>query len=317
MLSYLIRRVLAGIPVLVLTSIIVFVLMRLLPGDPVQLVIGRAQADVPEATIQALRREYMLDQPWVLQYWAWARHALAGDFGRSVQSNADVLTLIAPRLLPTAQIGLTAWFAALAIGVPLGAITARAPGSLLDWLGTLAAVAGAALPYFLTGGVLIYVVSLRLGWLPPSGYVRPDEDLAASLRCTIMPAITLTLGLAAVITRQTRASFNETLQAPFIRTAQAKGLSETQVMTKHAFQNAMLPVVTILGVQLGTLFSGAVVTETIFAIPGIGRLLVDSVLGRDYPVVQAVVLFITLIVVSANVLVDVLYGLLDPRIRRR
>jgi peptide/nickel transport system permease protein len=252
----------------------------------------------------------------VLQYLAWVAHAAIGQFGRSVQSGQDVWVLIGPRILPTAQIGLTAWLMAVVVAVPLGAVTARMPGSWQDWVGTVLALTGAAMPYFLTGGVLIYFVALRWGWLPPSGYVRPDENLLASIRSTLMPAITLALGLAAVITRQARASFSDVLQVPFIRTARAKGLSETQVMTRHAFQNAMLPVVTILGVQLGTMFSGAVVTETIFAIPGIGRLLVNSILGRDYPVVQAVVLLITLIVVVANLLVDILYGLLDPRIRR-
>jgi peptide/nickel transport system permease protein len=316
MLGYALRRLLATLPVLVLTSVIVFVLMRMLPGDPVLLLIGQAQTDVPAATIAALRHEYLLDQPIVLQYLAWVAHAAIGQFGRSVQSGQDVWVLIGPRILPTAQIGLTAWLMAVVVAVPLGAVTARMPGSWQDWVGTVLALTGAAMPYFLTGGVLIYFVALRWGWLPPSGYVRPDENLLASIRSTLMPAITLALGLAAVITRQARASFSDVLQVPFIRTARAKGLSETQVMTRHAFQNAMLPVVTILGVQLGTMFSGAVVTETIFAIPGIGRLLVNSILGRDYPVVQAVVLLITLIVVVANLLVDILYGLLDPRIRR-
>jgi peptide/nickel transport system permease protein len=205
---------------------------------------------------------------------------------------------------------------AIGVSIPLGAMTARAPGSLQDWLGTIAALVGAAMPYFLIGGVLIYTVALRWGVLPPSGYVRPGVSLWESLRSCLLPALTLMFSLAAVITRQSRASFAEVLGLQFIRTARAKGLPERRVMTDHAFRNAMLPVVTLLGVQLGTMFSGAVVTETIFAIPGIGRLLVDSILGRDYAVVQAVVLFITIVVVVANLLVDIAYGFLDPRIRR-
>jgi peptide/nickel transport system permease protein len=204
---------------------------------------------------------------------------------------------------------------AVLVAVPLGAATARRPGSVGDWLGTFAALAGAAMPYFLIGGLLIYIVALRLGWLPPSGYVPPAQGLGASLRSTILPAITISPSLAAVIARQTRASFSEVLQLQYIRVARAKGLSETQVMAHHAFRNAILPVVTILGLQLGTMFGGAVVTETIFAVPGIGRLLVNSIFGRDYAVVQAVVMFVTIIVVMANLLVDIAYGLLDPRIR--
>ncbi len=316
MLGYIFRRLLGVIPVVFLTSIIVFGMMRLLPGDPIQLVIGQAQVEVSDATIAMLRHEYLLDRPIWFQYLAWAGHALTGDFGRSQQNHQPVWQIIAPRLLPTFQIGFTAWVLAVAVAVPLGAITARRLGSFADWCGTFIALAGAAMPYFLTGGVLIYLVALRLGWLPPSGYVSPFDDPEASLRSTILPAITLSPTLVAVITRQTRASFSEVLQLQFIRSARAKGLSETKVMTHHAFRNAMLPVTTILGLQLGTIFGGAVITETIFAIPGIGRLLVDSILGRDYAVVQAVVLFITIAVVIANLLVDIVYGLLDPRIRR-
>ncbi len=172
------------------------------------------------------------------------------------------------------------------------------------------------MPYFLIGGLLIYVMALKLRWLPASGFVSPFDDPVASLKTSLMPAITLGLGLAAIIMRQTRSSFLEVFQHGYIRTARAKGLSERSMILAHAFKNAMLPVVTIMGIQLGTLFSGAVITETIFAVPGIGRLLVDSILSRDYPTIQAVVLFITLAVVVANLAVDIAYGFLDPRIRQ-
>jgi peptide/nickel transport system permease protein len=316
MLSYTVRRLLGVIPVVFLTSVIVFGMMRLLPGDPVQLVVGQSQTEVSDATIAMLRHEYLLDRPIWIQYLFWARNMLSGDFGRSLQNHQPVWETISPRIMPSLQIGLLAWVLAIVVAVPLGAATARYPGSTGDWLGTFATLAGAAMPYFLIGGVLIYVVALRLGWLPPSGYVPLSQGLGASLRSSILPAITISPSLGAVIARQTRASFSEVLQLQYIRAARAKGLSETQVMTHHAFQNAMLPVVTILGLQLGTMFGGAVVTETMFAVPGIGRLLVDSILGRDYAVVQAVVMFITIIVVLANLLVDIGYGLLDPRIRR-
>lgn len=305
----------ATIPVLLLTSLIVFLLMRLLPGDPLMLLVGQAQADVSAETLARLRHEYGLDQPIWGQYLAWMGECLSGNFGRSILNRQSVWSVLAPRILPTAQIGLTAWLLALLAAIPIGAMTARAPGSWQDWIATVLSLAGAAMPYFLFGGVLIYVVALRGHLLPASGYVRLTDRPLASFASTLMPSLTLSLGLAAVILRQSRASFIEVLRLPYIRTARAKGLTEGRVVGRHAAFNALLPIITVVGLQLGTLFSGAVVTETVFAIPGIGRLLVDAILGRDYPVVQAVVLFTTFAVVFANLLVDLLYGLLDPRLR--
>ncbi|MBM3525467.1 MAG: ABC transporter permease, partial [Alphaproteobacteria bacterium] len=195
-------------------------------------------------------------------------------------------------------------------------VTARRPHSWVDQLGTVGALIGAAMPYFLIGGLLIYFVALEWRLLPASGYVSPFVDPWASLRSIALPAFTLSLGLAAVIMRQSRSSFVDVFQHAYIKTARAKGLAEDAVILRHAFKNAMLPVVTILGIQLAGLFSGAIVIETIFAVPGIGRLMVDSILGRDYPIVQTVVLLITLAVVFANLLVDIAYGFLDPRIRQ-
>jgi peptide/nickel transport system permease protein len=315
MLRYVLARLLATIPVVIMTSMIIFGLMRLLPGDPVTVLIGQAHVDVSEETIARLRKDLGLDKSIAVQYVAWARRAVTGDFGRSVQSRQPVLDVLVPRILPTVQIGLTAWFIALAVGIPIGIVTATAPNSWKDWLGSVGALVGAAMPYFLVGGLLIYFVALRWGLLPASGFVSPLVDPVASAKTTVLPALTLALGLAAVITRQTRASFADVMQRAFIKTARAKGLHEAKVISNHAFKNAMLPVVTILGIQLATVFSGAVITETIFAVPGVGRLLVDSILSRDYPVVQAVVLFISLMVVAANLTVDIVYGFLDPRIR--
>jgi peptide/nickel transport system permease protein len=317
MILYLARRLFAALPVVFLTSVIVFLLMRLLPGDPVALLLAQAQTEISAETVQGLRAQHGLDMPVYEQYFAWAARSLSGDFGRSILSRQPVWDVLAPRILPTVQIGLSAWFLAMLVAVPLGAITAREPGSWKDWLGTIGALVGAAMPYFLVGGLLIWLVALQWGLLPASGYVPLHEDVWGSIRSTILPVLTLSLGLAAVIARQARASFSDVLRFAYITTARAKGLPESRVMTRHAFRNAMLPVVTILGIQLGTLFSGAVVTETIFAVPGVGRLLVDSILSRDYPVVQAVVLFITMAVVLSNLLVDIAYGLLDPRTRER
>ena len=315
MFAYLLRRLLATIPVLLLTSMIVFLLMHLLPGDPIMLLVGQAQSDVSAELLARLRHEYALDQPIWGQYFAWLGQCLSGNFGRSMQSHQPVWQVLAPRILPTAQIGLTAWLMAVVIAIPVGAITARIPGSWQDWLATVVSLGGAAMPYFLTGGVLIYVIALHWRLLPASGYVRLTDQPLASIASTLMPALTLSLGFAAVLARQSRASFLEVLRLPYIRTARAKGLTERRVVGRHAAANALLPIVTVLGLQIGTLFSGAVVTETVFAIPGVGRLLVDSILGRDYPVVQGVVLFITVTVIAANLLVDLLYGLLDPRLR--
>jgi peptide/nickel transport system permease protein len=315
MVGYLLRRVLATIPVIFLTSLIVFALMRLLPGDPVMLMLSSAQTDVSDRTIEQLRHEAGLDQPVYVQYGVWMSRVLRGDLGRSMQSRQPVWSVLQPRIWPTVQIGLGAWILALLVAIPIGIVSAAAANSWIDWLGTAVALVGAAMPYFLIGGVLIYVVALKWHWLPASGYVPLWVDPVQSVRTSILPALTLSLGFAAIMTRQARSSFADVLQHAYIKTARAKGLSESKVILRHAFKNAMLPVVTILGVQLGTMFSGAVVTETIFAVPGVGRLLVDAILSRDYSVVQGVVLFITFAVVLSNLAVDIAYTFLDPRTR--
>jgi peptide/nickel transport system permease protein len=315
MTKYILRRVLATIPVIVVTSIILFVVMRILPGDPIMMIAGEAQTDVSPELLDRLRQEHGLDQPVYVQYATWIGKILAGDFGRSIRSRQPVADILTPRLLPTIQIGMMAWCIALLIAIPVGVMSATSPNSWKDWCGTVGALVGAAMPYFLLGGLLIYVVALRLRWLPASGYVSPFVDPVQSLKVSIMPAITLGLGLAAVTTRQARSSLVEVLQQPYVQTARAKGLHERSVILGHAFKNGMLPVVTILGIQLGNLFGGAVITETIFAVPGTGRLLVESIFSRDYAVVQAVVLLISFAVVFASLVVDLVYGLLDPRIR--
>jgi peptide/nickel transport system permease protein len=315
MARFLLRRLLATVPVLVLTSLIVFSLMRLLPGDPVMLMLSSAQTEISDQTVDQLRREAGLDRPYYVQYGIWLSQVLRGDLGRSMQSRQPVSAILASRIWPTVQIGLVAWALALLVAIPIGIVSAARENSWIDWLGTAVSLVGAAMPYFLIGGVLIYVVSLHLRWLPPSGFAPLWTDPLASLRATVLPAVTLSFGFAAIMTRQARSSFAEVLDHAYIKTARAKGLSEFAVIRAHAFKNAMLPVVTILGVQLGSMFSGAVVTETIFAVPGVGRLLVDSILSRDYSVVQGVVLFITIAVVLSNLAVDVAYVFLDPRTR--
>ncbi|MBB3064522.1 ABC transporter permease [Limibacillus halophilus] len=316
MFAFILRRTLAAIPVVVLVSVMVFSLMRMLPGDVIDLIIGQAQADVSEETIAALRKQYGLDEPIYLQYITWISKVMVGDFGYSLRSYQPVIDIILPRLVPTLQIGLLALVFSTLIAVPLGALSAVRPNSIWDRLGTAGTFIGASTPYFLAGGLLIYLVSLKAGWLPPSGFVPLTEDFSESLKRSIMPALTIALSLTAILLRQTRASFKDVIELPYIRTAYAKGLSPTMVMIQHAMKNAMLPIVTILGLQLGMVFSGAVITETVFAIPGVGRLLVDSILGRDYPIVQALVLLIAVAVVLATLFVDIVYGLLDPRSSR-
>jgi peptide/nickel transport system permease protein len=314
-LVYVARRVLATIPVLFLTSLLVFLLMRLLPGDPVLMIVYQAP-DVGAQAAQEMRRQFGLDQPLYRQYLGWIGKLLSGDLGRSIISRQPAWDVLGPRIWPTAQIGLLAWLLGILLAVPVGIAGATAQHTWKDWVGTIGSLVGAAMPYFLTGGLLIYFAAMRWRLLPASGYVSPLVDPVQSLRTTVLPALTLTLWLAATISRQTRSSFIEVLRHAYVRTARAKGLGERAVVLRHALKNALLPVVTVLGIQLGGLFSGAVITETIFAVPGVGRLMVDSILSRDYPMVQAVVLFITGAVVLSNLLVDVAYGVLDPRIRR-
>jgi peptide/nickel transport system permease protein len=307
---------LATLPVLLLTSIIVFGLMRLLPGDPVELLVENAQMEVSDELLESLRAQHGFDRPVYVQYFIWLGNLLKGDLGFSYLSNQDVWDIIRPRILPTVQIGLLGLLFAVLVATPVGVFAAMNPRTWKDWISTTGALIGAAMPYFLTGGLLIYIVALQLRWLPASGYVPLYDDPVASVRTSILPGLTLGLALAAVIMRQTRSSFVEVLQQAYIRTARAKGLGMRAVVLGHAFKNAILPVVTVIGIELGSVFSGAVITETIFAVPGIGRLLVDSILSRDYLTIQAVVLFITVAVVVANLLVDLSYGWLDPRIRR-
>ena len=312
---YLLTRLLATLPVAFLTSVIIFGLMRLLPGDPVLVIVGQTQAEISPAVLAEIRREYGLDQPLYVQYADWLGKILRGDFGRSIQSRQPVWDALKPSLLPTIEIGLIAWVFSIVVGIPIAVASATKPNSMLDNLGTLGALVGAAMPYFLLGGGLIYIVALRLRWLPASGYVSPFDDPVDSLRHVILPSLTLGVGLTAIIMRQARASLVDVLRLTYITTGRAKGLSERRVILGHAFKNAMLPVVTILGIQLGSLLAGAVITETIFGIPGMGRLLVDSIYSRDYPIVQAITLMISVFVILSNLLVDVVYGYLDPRIR--
>jgi peptide/nickel transport system permease protein len=301
------------VPVLFLSSVIIFALGRLLPGDPVTFIAG-PNSTLTNDQMTTIRHDYGLDQPIPAQYVIWVGRMMSGDFGRSFVARQPVTTVIGSRMLPTAQIAIQSLLIATVFGVWIGMFSATAGHTWKDWLATLLTLSGAAIPFFLTASILMIIFALNLRWLPASGYVPPNVDLIGSLKTTVLPSIVLSVALAAILARQTRSSLMEVLKQQYIITARSKGLRDEAVLRSHALKNAFLPVLTILGIQLAYLFGGAVITETIFAIPGLGRLLVDSVGARDYPVMQALVLLVGATVILANLLVDLAYGFLDPRI---
>jgi peptide/nickel transport system permease protein len=312
MLQYTIRRLLLMVPVLLVVTLMVFSLMLLLPGDPAMALLGE-NLD-PEAYV-TVRKALGLDQPVPVQYVRWLSRTLQGDLGRSLHTREPVLTAIGEHLPRTLYLTLAAMVVSLTIAVPAGVIAALKRNSALDTAATIAAMVGVAVPNFWLGVMCILFFSVMLGWLPVSGYVSLLEDPWASLQHMVLPALTLGTAIAAEVTRMTRSSLLEVLDREYIMTARAKGLGERVVILVHALKNALIPVVTIVGLQMGRLFGGAVVTESIFAVPGLGTLLVTGIFSRDFPIVQAVVLVMALAVLSCNLIVDLLYSWLDPRIR--
>ena len=312
MTRYVTRRVLATVPVLLLVSVGAFLLLHLIPGDPVLVMLGeRADPQVAER----LRHDLGLGRPLPVQYVSWLGDALQGDLGRSIRSPQPVAEAIAQRFPVTLQLAAEGMLLALVVAIPMGVLAATRPGSAIDRLATLVASLGVAVPSFSLGVLLILAVSLRLRWLPPSGYESPGTDLGQNLRLMVLPAITLAAALAAELMRITRASVREALAQDYPRTARAKGLTERAIVVRHCLKNALIPVVTVIGLQFGHLLGGAVIVETLYAIPGMGRLLVDSIAARDFPMVQGVVLVTAMVVVASSLVVDLLYGFLDPRIR--
>ena len=308
------RRFFATIPVLLLVSAGVFALIHLTPGDP----IDAMMAESVDATAKAsLRAELGLDRPLPVQYAAWMGRVLRGDLGRSIRNGEPVVENVSRRIRPSLQLALLAMAISLLVAVPVGIVSAARRNTSVDRIGTTFALFGICMPNFLLALLLIFLFGVTLRWLPISGYVDPAEELVDGLRSLALPAVTLGLALAAVVTRTLRSSMLEALTEDYVRTARAKGLSEWRVVRGHVLRNALIPVVTVLGLQLGTLIGGAVITEYVFALPGVGRLVVDAVFARDYPLVQGVVLLIALGFIASNLLVDLLYGLIDPRIRHR
>lgn len=313
MFTYLARRALTLLPILLLMSIIVFGLVRMIPGDPIDVMYGGEGMD--EMRRAALSRELGLDQPIVVQYGRWLLRAIGGDLGNSYRAGMPVMQLIGQRLPATLWLSFSAMVLSLIIALPLGLLAAVKRNSAADMGATAFAILGISMPNFWSGILLVLIFSIWLGWLPSIGYVSPFEDLGRSLRHLILPAFTLGWALAGVTTRLARSSLLEELGKDYVRTARSKGLAERAVLLKHALRNALIPTVTMIGLQLGFLIGGTVVVETVFAWPGVGLLVVDSIFARDYPVVQGVVLVIAVIVVAINLLVDVTYTVLDPRIR--
>ncbi len=305
-------RILQVIPTLLLVSIYVFCLQQLMPGDPA-LVLAGEERD-PQVLAQ-IRAELWLDRPLVIQYFHWIGNVLTGDFGFSWRIRQPVAMLIGQKLPVTLQLGTMAFIIAVSIGVPMGIISAVNKNGFLDYLANGIGLAGLSTPNFWLGIMLILLISVQLGWLPPSGYVPLGEDWRQSLATTIMPAFVLGNAIAAVLMRHTRSAMLTALEQDYVRTARAKGLTEWVVVLRHALRNALVPVVTLGALELGTLLSGAVLTEQVFSVPGFGKLIVDAVFNRDYPVVQGVVLVTATVYVSLNLIADVLYVLINPRLR--
>jgi peptide/nickel transport system permease protein len=308
------RRLVATIPVLLLVTAGVFALIHLTPGDPIDAMMAES---VDDSVKRELRRDLGLDRPLYLQYATWMGRLLQGDLGRSIRNQEPVIDNVGRRIKPSLQLAGFAMAISLLVATPIGILSAARRNSTLDRFGTSFALFGICMPNFLIALLLIFLFGVTLRWLPISGYVDPMAEPWDGIRSLALPAITLGLALAAVITRTLRSSMLEALSEDYIRTARAKGLSEGAVIRAHALKNALIPVVTVLGLQLGTLIGGAVITEYVFALPGVGRLVVDAVFARDYPLVQGVVLLIAVGFILSNLMVDLLYGWIDPRIRHR
>src|SRR5438132_4408921 len=311
MTRYIIRRVVLMLPVAVLVTLIAFGLLRLAPGDPVLTFSG----DVRDPEIlNEMRHQLGLDQPLPIQYVAWMQHTLQGDFGRSIRTHQRVGEAILERLPATLELTVTALLFSITVGLVVGTLSALNRNSALDLLATSVTIAGVSIPNFFLGVMLILVFSLVLRIFPPGGYAPAIDNPGENLRRIVLPALTLSAATLAVNMRQVRSSLLEVLGQDYIRTARAKGLGEKSVVVRHALKNGLIPVVTIIGLQVGALIEGAVITEQIFSWPGVGKLVVDSLFGRDYPVIQAVVLISALSYMFSTLLVDIVYGWLDPRI---
>ena len=313
MRSHLGARILQVLPTILLVSVLVFALQQLMPGDPAVILAGEERGD--PVVLAQIRAELWLDRSLPVQYLHWIWGVVRGDLGFSWRIRQPVASLILTKLPVTLQLGGMAFVIALGIGVPAGVLSAVYRNTAWDYVVNFIGLAGLSTPNFWLGIMLILLVSVHLGWLPPSGYVPLTEDWRQSLATTIMPAFVLGNAIAAILMRHTRSAMLTALDQDYVRTARAKGLTERVVVIRHAFRNALVPVVTLGALELGTLLSGAVLTEQVFSIPGFGKMVVDAVFNRDYPVVQGVVLVTAGIYILLNLVADVLYVVINPRLR--
>jgi len=310
--EFILRRLTQTVVVLLLVTVISFGLLHIIPGDPVLNILGE---HVTQVQIDALRQELGLDQPVPVQYLNWLGNQIHGDFGRSIIYNESVKDMLATRLPITFHLGLTAFILSVLIGVPAGVLSAVRRGDFVDSMISVSANIGMAAPVFWLGVLGIYTFALKLQWLPVQGYTSPFEDLWLNTKQIIMPATLLAVVPIASLARQTRSAMLEVLQQDYIRTARSKGLAERTVVMTHALKNAIIPVVTLLGVQTRSLVGGSVLVETVFNIPGMGRLLVNGVFSKDIVIVQAIIIVVGVVVALSNLAVDISYGYLDPRVR--
>ena len=310
--AYIIRRVLATIPVLLIVALIVFALIHFAPGDPAAILAGQ-EATMEE--IEAIREGLGLNRPLPLQLGIWFKDILRGDLGESIISRHDVLTLVRQRAVPTISLAILTEIIAIGLAVPLGVLAAWKANSWIDRTVMVLASLGFSIPVFWLGFLMIYLFAVKLGWFPVAGYYNPSEGLWPWFHRLLMPAFATGVIVMALITRMTRATVLEILKEDYIRTAWAKGLASRTVLMRHALRNAALPIVTVIGIGLAGVLGGLVVTEQVFAIPGLGRLLVNAILARDYPIIQGTILVISFIYVIVNLLVDISYAYFDPRIK--
>ena len=313
MLTYILKRVLSTVPVMVIVAVLVFLLLRLAPGDPAAVIAG----DYASAEdVERIRTQLGLNDPMFVQLWRWILQLASGDLGTAIFSKKPVMELIGQRIEPTLLLSLCTIVFAVAVAVPLGTIAAWKSGSLIDRFVMFFSVGGFSVPVFVLAYCLIYVLAMQLKILPVQGYKSPfDHGLFTFLRHMVLPVMALSVIFISLIARMTRASVMEVLEEDYVRTARAKGQSEWKILMKHAVRNAAVPIVTVIGVGIALLIGGVVVTESVFNIPGLGRLVLDAVLARDYPVIQGLILFFSFVYILINLLIDLSYTLFDPRIR--
>ena len=314
MWRYVIRRLLQMIPVLLMVTMLVYGLMMAIPGDPARALIGPGES-LDAEQLELIRREHNFDKPMIVQYGIWLGRALMGDLGRSTQNQRPVAAELRTRTAVTLQLGILAWVFAVLIAVPAGIVSAIYRGKTLDYIANIISIGGVAIPDFWLGIMSILLFGVILGWLPTQGYVDIFADPAEGLRHMILPVFALGITSCALIMRQSRSAMLEVLAQDYVRTARAKGLHVQRVIWIHALRNALLPVVTVFGLQAGRIFAGAVVIETLFGIPGMGQFMVQAVFARDFMSVQGAVLVMALAVLIANLVTDLVYAWLDPRIR--